>query len=47
VELDPELMAVGFAVNELIAGLGFDTFTETDVEVVELFDVSVATAVNE
>jgi hypothetical protein len=45
VELDPELMAVGFAVNELIAGLGFDTFTETDVEVVELFDVSVATAV--
>ena len=45
VELDPELMAVGFAVNELIVGLGFDTLTETDEEVVELFDVSVATAV--
>ncbi len=45
VELDPELIAVGFAVNELMAGLGFDTFTDTAVEVAELFDVSVATAV--
>lgn len=47
VELDPELMAVGFAVNDVIVGLGFETLTVTAAEVVELFDVSVATAVRE
>ena len=47
VELDPELMAEGLAVNELMVGLGFDTVTEITEEVAELFEVSVATAVNE
>jgi hypothetical protein len=45
VELAPEVIVAGFAENDEIAGgCVFRTVTETGAEVVELFDVSVATA---